>query len=65
MAEPRIAIARTGIALGAAMVGLSCITFRLGIEPAWFAVTGLVWGAMLCTVGVGLGATPRRNPDSR
>ena len=64
MARPRIAIAWTGVVFGAAMVVVSFITFWLGFKPAWFAVTGLVWGAILCTVSVAFGAARHSGDDA-
>lgn len=54
MSEPRIVLAWFAMALGTLMVVVSFVSFWLGLEPAWFAVTGLVWGSILCTVCVAL-----------
>jgi uncharacterized membrane protein YkgB len=64
MAQPRSAISWAGAALGAALVIVSFLTFWLGFRPAWFAVTGLAWGVILCTISFAIGATQRRGGGS-
>ena len=56
--------ARTGLALGALMIAVSFVTFWLGFEPAWFAVTGLVWGSIIAAVSIALAARQSKDDDS-